>query len=188
MRDKDIFTPSQSIQKSYLRQPVPIENLETFRSNLKTLLDRLNSEDIEESNKGRVKTFLEHTLWTSNNYEINASGKTDLSIKDKNLNKDVVLFEFKKIGSNEMVTKYYTIFLKNMRTTIQTSNILSFQTDTNISYLRKEFFGIFSEKTRNLSKAYYRQSILMARKETIFIIKLSNQRWKAVKTKSPSPT
>ncbi len=104
--NKNIFTPSQSIQKSYLRQPVPIENLETFRSNLKTLLDRLNSEDIEESNKGRVKTFLEHTLWTSNNYEINASGKTDLSIKDKNLNKDVVLFEFKKIGSNEMVTKF----------------------------------------------------------------------------------
>lgn len=103
--NKNIYTPSQSIQKSYLRQPVPLEELESFRSYLKILLNSLCADDIEETNKGRVKTFLEQTLWPSKDYEINASGQTDLTIKDKNLDKNVVLFEFKKINSSEMVTK-----------------------------------------------------------------------------------
>ena len=103
--NKDILTPSQSIQKSYLRQPVDEKELENFRSKLEILLKDLNKNDIEEANKGRVKTFLEQTLWPSNTYEINASGKTDLTIMDKNRGCNVVLFEFKKVGSSEMVTK-----------------------------------------------------------------------------------
>ena len=103
--NKYIQTPSQSIQKSYLRQPVSSIELEKFRFQLDNLLKELNPTDIEEANKGRVKTFLEQTLWPSNAYEINASGKTDLTIKDKNLERNVVLFEFKKVNSPEMVTK-----------------------------------------------------------------------------------
>lgn len=102
---KNIFTPSQSIQKSYLRQPISLEELKSFRFSLKTLLNSLCDDDMEETNKGRVKTFFEHTLWTSKDYEINASGQTDLTIKDKNIDKNVVLFEFKKIKSSEMITK-----------------------------------------------------------------------------------
>ena len=41
----------------------------------------------------------------SNTYEINASDKTDLTIKDKNLERNVVLFEFKRVNSPEMVSK-----------------------------------------------------------------------------------
>ena len=103
--NKYIQTPSQSIQKSYLRQPVEPEELEKFRSQLSILLKELNPTDIEETNKGRVKTFLEHTLWPSASYEINAVGRTDLTIKDKSLERNVVLFEFKKVNSPEMVTK-----------------------------------------------------------------------------------
>ena len=103
--NKNILTPSQSIQKSYLRQPVDEKELENFRSKLEILLKDLNKNDIEEANKGRVKTFLEQTLWPSNTYEINASGKTDLTIMDKNRGCNVVLFEFKMVGSSEMVTK-----------------------------------------------------------------------------------
>lgn len=103
--NKYIQTPSQSIQKSYLRQPVESSELERFRVQLENLLKELNPADIEEANKGRVKTFFEQTLWPSNAYEINASGKTDLTIKDKNLERNVVLFEFKKVNSPEMVTK-----------------------------------------------------------------------------------
>ncbi len=103
---KYIKTPSQSIQKSYLRQPVTACELEKFRFQLENLLKELRPDDIEEANKGRVKTFLEHTLWPSNTYEINASGKTDLTIKNKSLERNVVLFEFKKVNSPEMVTKY----------------------------------------------------------------------------------
>ena len=105
VENKNIQTPSQSIKKSYLRQPVDQAELENFREYLEILLKELNPSDIEEANKGRVKTFLEHTLWLSNSYEINASGKTDLTIKDKNLERNVVLFEFKKVNSPEMVTK-----------------------------------------------------------------------------------
>lgn len=103
--NKSIYTPSQSIQKSYLRQLVDAQELEQFRSQLETLLGSLSSKDSEETNKGRVKTFLEQSLWPSKYYEINASGRTDLTIKDKNTNLNVVLFEFKKINSTEMVTK-----------------------------------------------------------------------------------
>lgn len=103
---KYIQTPSQSIQKSYLRQPVASSELDKFRFQLENLLKELKPDDIEEANKGRVKTFLEQTLWPSSAYEINASGKTDLTIKDKNLERNVVLFEFKKVNSPEMVTKY----------------------------------------------------------------------------------
>lgn len=102
---KHILTPSQSIQKSYLRQPTDMGELENFRCQLETLLNELNPTDPEESNKGRVKTFLEQTLWPSTTYEINASEKTDLTIKDKNIGRNVVLFEFKKVNSAEMVTK-----------------------------------------------------------------------------------
>lgn len=117
--NKYIQTPSQSIQKSYLRQPVSSTELEKFRSQLDNLLKELNPTDIEEANKGRVKTFLEQTLWPSNAYEINASGKTDLTIKDKNLERNVVLFEFKKVNSPEMVTKdmqYVSCFLTSDET------------------------------------------------------------------------
>lgn len=103
--NKYIQSPLQSVQKSYLRQPVELSELERFRSQLEILLKELNPEDIEEANKGRVKTFLEKTLWASNAYEINASGKTDLTIRDKNLEHNVVLFEFKKVTSPEMVSK-----------------------------------------------------------------------------------
>lgn len=102
---KHILTPSQSIQKSYLRQPTDMGELENFRCQLEILLNELNPTDPEESNKGRVKTFLEQTLWPSTTYEINASEKTDLTIKDKNIGRNVVLFEFKKVNSAEMVTK-----------------------------------------------------------------------------------
>ena len=102
---KHILTPSQSIQKSYLRQPTDMGELENFRCQLEILLNELNPTDPEESNKGRVKTFLEQTLWPSTTYEINASEKTDLTIKDKNIGRNVILFEFKKVNSAEMVTK-----------------------------------------------------------------------------------
>ena len=102
---KYIQTPSQSIQKSYLRQPIDGGELKNFRAQMEILLKDLNSEDKEETNKGRVKTFLEQTLWPTDAYEINASDNSDLTIKDKNLERNVVLFEFKKVNSPEMVTK-----------------------------------------------------------------------------------
>lgn len=101
---KYIQTPSQSIQKSYLRQPIDGDKLKKFRTQMEILLKDLNSEDKEETNKGRVKTFLEQTLWPTDAYEINASDNSDLTIKDKNLERNVVLFEFKKVNSPEMVT------------------------------------------------------------------------------------
>lgn len=103
--NKYIQTPSQSILKSYLRQPIEQSELEKFRFQMEILLTELNPNDKEEINKGRVKTFLEHTLWNSTAYEINAADNSDLTIFDKNLERNVVLFEFKKVNSAEMITK-----------------------------------------------------------------------------------
>lgn len=107
IESKQYNTPSQSILKSYLRQPVDSVELGIFRSQLEILLRDLNPEHKEGANKGRVKTFLENTLWPSESYEVNESAttNTDLIIKDKNTQSNVVLFEFKKVGSPEMVTK-----------------------------------------------------------------------------------
>lgn len=103
--NKNIRTPSQSVQKSYLRQPVEKKELDKFRRQLEILLKDLNPTDLEATNKGRVKSFFEQTLWPSNKYDINVSGSIDLAIKDKYLNQNVVLFEFKMVDSPEMVTK-----------------------------------------------------------------------------------
>ena len=106
MTKKDnVLTPSRAIQKSYLRKFVETADLEKFRSKLEILLTDLKATDTEENNKGRVKTFLEQTLWQGEAYEVNPVGKTDLVIKDKILDRNVVLFEFKKVGVTEMVTK-----------------------------------------------------------------------------------
>lgn len=105
--NKNILTPSQSIQKSYLRQQIDINELKKFQSQLEILLNELNPAHKEGANKGRVKTFLENTHWPLETYEVNESGvsNTDLIIRDKSLNQNVVLFEFKKVNSPEMITK-----------------------------------------------------------------------------------
>lgn len=106
-KNKNILSPSQSIQKSYLRQPVEPKELDRFRSQFEILMSELNPDDREGANKGRVKTFLEKTLWPSESYEVNEAGNsnTDLVIKDKALRQNVVLFEFKKVKSPEMVSR-----------------------------------------------------------------------------------
>lgn len=108
MKDNKILflTPAQSIQKSYLRQPIEHDAIEKFRHHLSILLSELSPTDKEGANKGRVKTFLENTHWPTERYEVNESGSSnaDLVIKDKNLGKNVVLFEFKKVNSQEMVS------------------------------------------------------------------------------------
>lgn len=97
------YTPSQTIQKSYLRLNIEKDSFCTFKSNLSILLNDLNPNDREETNKGRVKTFLEQTFWNSKDYEVNG-GATDLWIKDKGIGRNVVLFEFKKVGDSGMPT------------------------------------------------------------------------------------
>lgn len=104
--NKKFLTPAQSIQKSYLRQPVDPVAIEKFRHYLGILLNGLNPTDKEGANKGRVKSFLENTHWPTERYEVNESGRSnaDMIIKDKNIGKNVVLFEFKRVNSPEMVT------------------------------------------------------------------------------------
>lgn len=104
--NKKILTPAQSIQKSYLRQPVDPDAIEKFRHHLSILLSALSPTDKEGVNKGRVKTFLENTHWPTERYEVNESvnSNADLVIRDKNLGKNVALFEFKRVNSQEMVS------------------------------------------------------------------------------------
>lgn len=103
MASNRYFTPSQTIQKSYLRLSVEEDSFGNFRTKLSVLLNDLNPTDREETNKGRVKTFLEQTFWGGKDYEVNG-GATDLWIKDKSIGRNVVLFEFKKVGDSGMPT------------------------------------------------------------------------------------
>ena len=97
------FTPSQTIQKSYLRLEIDKNSFCNFREKLSELLKTLDLIDREETNKGRVKTFLEQTFWSGKDYEVNG-GAQDLWIKDKSIGRNVVLFEFKKVGDSGMPT------------------------------------------------------------------------------------
>lgn len=103
MASNRYFTPSQTIQKSYLRLSVEEDSFGNFKTKLSVLLNDLNPTDREETNKGRVKTFLEQTFWGGKDYEVNG-GATDLWIKDKSIGRNVVLFEFKKVGDSGMPT------------------------------------------------------------------------------------
>lgn len=102
--ENQFLTPFQAIQKSLLRQPVDTKLLEKFRAELEIFLNDINPENLEESNKGSIKTFLESTHWKTKTYRIDPINGTDLVIKDKSSDKVVVMFEFKKVGSPEMIS------------------------------------------------------------------------------------
>ena len=56
--NKKILTPAQSIQKSYLRQPVDPDAIEKFRHHLSILLSALSPTDKEGVNKGASRHSL----------------------------------------------------------------------------------------------------------------------------------
>lgn len=100
----NIFKPSQSILKAYLRESVSKESITAFREAMQQLLQQINPSESEEHNKNLVTKFFSRTFYDEQQYMVNTYRKTDLAIYTKAL-RPVVLFEFKCPNHPDMVTK-----------------------------------------------------------------------------------
>lgn len=98
-----ILNTTQAIPKVFLRQPSNEADVQAFRTALQELLSRIQPEESEEFNKNLVDEFFSMSLYRDRTYMVNTYQRTDLAIfKDE---RPMVLFEFKRPGSAEMVTK-----------------------------------------------------------------------------------
>jgi hypothetical protein len=99
----NILNTTQAIPKVFLRQPSNEADVQAFRTALQELLSRIQPEESEEFNKNLVDEFFSRSLYRDRTYMVNTYQRTDLAIfKDE---RPMVLFEFKRPGSAEMVTK-----------------------------------------------------------------------------------
>lgn len=99
----NILNTIQAIPKALLRQPSNESDVQAFRTALQELLSRIQPEESEEFNKNLVDEFFSRSLYRDRTYMVNTYQRTDLAIfKDE---RPMVLFEFKRPGSTEMVTK-----------------------------------------------------------------------------------
>ena len=102
------LTPSQSVIKAYLKEPVNSSDLFAFRQSMQTLLKRINPSESEEFNKNLVAEFLNQSLYIDRRYMVNTYQRTDLAIYSEvgtSNEHPVVLFEFKGPSRPDMVTK-----------------------------------------------------------------------------------
>jgi adenine-specific DNA-methyltransferase len=73
------LTPKQSINKAYLKEKVNRADIERFKTQFISLLDKINDKGDEEHLKSLVADFLKFT-WYQDSYQINPIGKNDLVI------------------------------------------------------------------------------------------------------------
>ena len=99
----NILNTTQAIPKVFLRQPSNEADVQVFRTALQEMLSRIQPEESEEFNKNLVDEFFSRSLYRDRTYMVNTYQRTDLAIfKDE---RPMVLFDFKRPGSAEMVTK-----------------------------------------------------------------------------------
>jgi adenine-specific DNA-methyltransferase len=100
------LTPRKALNKAYLKAPTNRTDIETFKSNLISLLDSVNNSESEEFHKNLVKKFLEKTYYDPS-YFINTKGRNDLVIHNGSTAKNSVgiIIEAKSpTNKNEMIT------------------------------------------------------------------------------------
>lgn len=101
-----ITSPAKSLNKAYLKQSLKREQIEAFKANLVSLLDKINEKESEEHLKNLVADFLKDT-WYKPAFEINTNGRTDLAIHNGPSSQESVgvLLEIKRpTNKNEMVS------------------------------------------------------------------------------------
>lgn len=74
-----ILTPNKALNKAYLKEKVSRNDIETFKTNFKTLLSKINEGESEEHHKYPVADFLKDTWYKDNNY-INTKERADFVI------------------------------------------------------------------------------------------------------------
>jgi type II restriction/modification system DNA methylase subunit YeeA len=103
----DIKSPSQSINKVYLKQSISKSNFDDFTNNLLSLISNTNKEETEEHNKNVISDFLKKSFYAPD-YYVNTSSNIDLAIHNGKFAKDpiAVIFEVKRpLNKSEMITK-----------------------------------------------------------------------------------
>jgi adenine-specific DNA-methyltransferase len=101
-----ILTPNKALNKAYLKEKVSRYDIETFKTNFKTLLSKIKEGESEEHHKYPVVEFLKDTWYKDNNY-INTKGRTDFVIHNGKSATDSagVILEFKSpTNASEMIT------------------------------------------------------------------------------------
>jgi very-short-patch-repair endonuclease len=99
--------PQKALNKAFLKVKPNRTEIEGFKTNLITLLDRINDTESEEFHKNLVSDFLKKTYYDPNHF-INTKGRNDLVIHNgQNANSTVgVIIEAKKpTNKAEMLTK-----------------------------------------------------------------------------------
>ena len=98
--------PKQALNKAFLKVKPNRTEIEAFKNNLITLLDRTNDTESEEFHKNLVSDFLKKTYYDPNHF-INTKGRNDLVIHNGNTAKSSVgvIVEAKKpTNKAEMMT------------------------------------------------------------------------------------
>ncbi len=54
--------PKQTLNKAFLKQPVNRDDITLFKTNLQTLLGKINDKESEEHHKNFIRDFLKDTL------------------------------------------------------------------------------------------------------------------------------
>jgi adenine-specific DNA-methyltransferase len=101
------INPRKALNKAFLKVKPIRTDIERFKSNLISLLDRSNDTESEEFHKNLVTDFLKKTYYDPNHY-INTKGKNDLVIHNGNTAKSTVavIIETKKpTNKGEMISK-----------------------------------------------------------------------------------
>lgn len=102
----NVLKPRKALNKAFLKVKPNRTEIEGFKTNLITLLDRTNDTESEEFHKNLVSDFLKKTYYDPNHF-INTKGRNDLVIHNgQNANSTVgVIIEAKKpTNKAEMIT------------------------------------------------------------------------------------
>lgn len=128
---KRILTPKQSLLKGYMTLPVSKEAVSVFKEEMRTLADRIKTEESEEYNKNLIMQFLNRAYYAKQGCMVNTYGKTDMAIYNdgEDGRRPVVLFEFKGPGRPDMISTdcfrkkaLYELVLYYLREEIKNAN------------------------------------------------------------------
>ncbi len=100
------LTPRKALNKAYLKVKPNRTEIESFKTNLITLLDCTNDTESEEFHKNLVSDFLKKTYYDPNHF-INTKGRNDLVIHNGNTAKSsvgVILEAKKPTNKTEMIS------------------------------------------------------------------------------------
>jgi hypothetical protein len=135
--------PRKALNKAFLKVKPNRTEIESFKTNLSQLLDRINDNESEEFHKNLVSDFLKDTYYKQNHF-INTKGRNDLVIHNTNSASGAVgvIIEAKKpTNKAEMLTKdnvnvkaFQELVLYYLRERITQKNIeIKFLIATNIN-------------------------------------------------------